>query len=168
MSPTRTIAGLALLLATPAAHAQPNPGPSEAQGGQVKIENAWARATAPRAEVGAVYMTLTAPKSDRLVGVSSPVAGKAEVHEMAMENGVMRMRETQGVMLPANQPVVLGPGGYHVMLMGLKAPLKTGDTIPLHLTFASSPPADVTAKVEGVGASGPASRSPAHQGRGPG
>ncbi|MBV8911828.1 MAG: copper chaperone PCu(A)C [Acetobacteraceae bacterium] len=122
-----------------------------AQGGLVKVDGAWARATPPRAEVGAVYLTLTASTPDRLVGVSTPAAAKAEVHEMSMENGVMRMRETSSLALPAGQPVVLGPGGYHIMLTGLKGPLKPGQTIPLHLTFASAPPADVTVNVRGTG-----------------
>jgi copper(I)-binding protein len=137
----------AALLSSAGALAQSNP---------VKVENAWARATPPRAEVGAVYMTLTASGPDRLVGVSTPAAAKAEVHEMSTENGVMRMRETPGIMLPAGQPVVLGPGGYHVMLMGLKGPLKQGQTVPLHLTFASAPPVDVTAAVGDIGGSAPA------------
>ena len=137
---------LAVLLAAAGAQAQSNP---------VKVENAWARATPPGAQVGAVYLTLTAPGADRLVGVSSPAAERAEVHEMSMDNGVMRMRETPGVLLPARQPVVLGPGGYHIMLMGLGHPLKQGQTVPLRLTFASSPPVDVVAQVEGIGATAP-------------
>jgi len=68
---------------------------------------------------------------------------------------VMRMRETPGIVLPGGQAVTLGPGGYHIMLMGLKAPLKEGQTVPLHLTFASGPAVDVAAKVLGPGASGP-------------
>jgi len=129
-------------------------GAAFAQAEEVRVEQVWARATPPRAEVGALYMTLTAPMADRLVGVSTPAAAKAEVHEMSMENGVMRMRETAGIVLPAGQKVVLGPGGLHVMLMGLKAPLKQGQTIPLHLTFASAPPVDTVAKVQGAGATG--------------
>ena len=132
-------------------------GPALAQPGPVKAERAWARATAPRAEVGAVYLTLTAPSADRLVSASTPAAAKAEVHEMSMENGVMRMRETPGLALPAGRPVVLGPGGYHIMLMGLKAPLKQGQTVPLHLTFAAAPPLDIEVPVGGTGASGPPS-----------
>ena len=139
-------AALALLL----------PAAALAQQGQVKVENAWARATPQGAEIAAVYMTLIAPKPDRLVSVSSPAAMKAEVHEMSMEGGVMRMRETPAVTLPADQPVVFRPGGYHVMLMGLARPLRQGQTVALHLTFANSAPADVTAQVEGIGASGPA------------
>jgi periplasmic copper chaperone A len=143
MSPRLFAAALASSLAVSAAFAQSGP---------VKVESAWARATPPRAEVGAIYMTLTAPTADRLVGVSTPAAAKAEVHDMTTENGVMRMREVAGgLSLPAGQPVVLGPGGYHVMLKGLQAPLKPGQQIPLHLTFASAPPLDVTATVRGLG-----------------
>lgn len=148
MTRTLSLAAIAALVAG-AACAQSNP---------VKVENAWARATPPRAEVGAVYLTLTASAPDRLVGASTPAAAKAEVHEMSMDGGVMRMRETAGIMLPAGQPITLSPGGFHIMLTGLKAPLKEGQTIPLHLTFASAPPVDVTAKVGGVGATAGAAR----------
>jgi copper(I)-binding protein len=126
--------------------------PAYAENQPVKVENAWARATLPRVEVGAVYLTLTAPTADRLVAASTPAAAKAEVDEMAMENGVMQMRETPGVMLPANQPVTLGPGSYHIMLIGLKAALREGQTIPLHLTFATAPPADTIVQVRAPGA----------------
>ncbi len=134
------------------------PAAAGAQQVQVKVENAWSRATPQGADIAAVYMTITAPKADRLVAVSSPAASKAEVHEMSMEGGVMRMRETPALMLPPDQPVVLRPGGYHVMLTGLAQPLRAGQTVALHLTFANAPPTDITAQVEGIGASGP----PAH------
>ncbi len=128
---------------------------AQAQNATVMVTNAWARATPPGAEVGAVYMTLRAPTADQFTGVSTPAAAKAEVQEMNVQNGVMSMRETPGIMLPANQPIVLGPGGFHVMLTGLAHPLRAGQTIPLHLTFADSAPVDVTATIQGVGAIAP-------------
>lgn len=80
-------------------------------------------------------MNITAAEGTRLVGVSSPVAGVAEVHEMKMENDVMRMRAVAGLDLPAGQTVSLKPGGYHLMLMDLKAPLAKDSTVPVTLMF---------------------------------
>ena len=87
------------------------------------------------------------------------------VHEMTMDGNVMRMRPVPGgLALPPGQAVTLQPGGYHIMLEGLKSPLKQGQGIPLHLTFAKSNPVDVTATVAAIGASGPASGAAAHSG----
>jgi copper(I)-binding protein len=122
---------LTLLLASSAAQAQSAP---------VRAENAWSRGTPPGADVGAVYLTLTASVADQLVGVSSPAAARAELHEVNMQGGVMQMRATAGVMLPAGQPIALAPGSYHIMLVGLKQPLRPGQSVPLHLTFAKAPP----------------------------
>jgi hypothetical protein len=80
-------------------------------------------------------MNITAKDSTRLVGVSSPAAGVAEVHEMKMENDIMRMRSVTGLDLPAGQTVSLKPGGYHVMLLDLKAPLAKDSTVPVTLRF---------------------------------
>ena len=106
------------------------------QAAAVRAEQPWARATAPQQKVGGAYVTLTSPADDRLVGVSSPVAGRAEVHEMRMDGNVMRMRElTDGLALPAGKPVALAPGGHHIMLMDLKQPLVAGQVIPVQLRF---------------------------------
>lgn len=83
-------------------------------------------------------MVLTAKESTRLVGVASPVAGVAEVHEMAMEGDVMKMRAIAGLDLPAGKAVELKPGGYHVMLMDLKLPLQKDTTIPVTLVFKNA------------------------------
>ncbi|MDH5352013.1 MAG: copper chaperone PCu(A)C, partial [Betaproteobacteria bacterium] len=77
------------------------------------------------------------PNAARLVGVSSPVAGVVEIHQTKMEGGVMRMRPVQAVELPAGKAVELKPGGYHVMLMQVKSPVKEGDTVPLTLVIES-------------------------------
>ena len=136
-----------LLLASLAAHAQAP---------EVAVSNAWSRATPPGAGTGAVYLTLTSPAGDTLTGVSSPAAKMAQVHEMSMDGNVMRMREVKGGLpLPAGTPVTLQPNGYHVMLMGLKAPLKRGQTLKLHLTFAKAPPEDVTAPIGALGSTNP-------------
>ncbi|MDT7951558.1 MAG: copper chaperone PCu(A)C [Acetobacteraceae bacterium] len=131
---------------------------AQAPAPQVQASNAWSRATPGGASTGAVYLTLSSPAGDTLTGVSSPLAKSASVHEMSMDGNVMRMRPvTGGLPLPAGQPVMLRPGGDHIMLEGLKAPLKQGQSVPLHLTFAKSAPVDATATVAAIGASAPGS-----------
>lgn len=134
-------------------------GAAAAQTGAVQITKVWARATPAKAENGAAYLTMQAASPDRLTGVSSPVAGKAELHEMTMTGDVMKMRQVAGIDLPAGKSVTLKPGGYHIMLIGLKQPLHVGDKVPLTLTFAKAGPQQVEATVEGVGAMGPAGAS---------
>ncbi len=103
---------------------------------EVEIRNPWVRISVQGQSATGAYMTLTARQDSRLVGVSSPVAGVAEVHEMKMDGGVMKMRAIDGgLALPAGKPVELKPGGYHVMLMDLKAPLPKGGTVALTLVF---------------------------------
>ena len=109
---------------------------SWAQAQTVEVQNAWARATVQGQKASGAFMTLTAQTPGRLVSVSSPVAGVAEVHEMKMEGDVMKMRAlTNGLELPAGKPVEFKPGGYHVMLMDLKLPLQKDTTIPVTLVF---------------------------------
>jgi periplasmic copper chaperone A len=102
---------------------------------QVAVADAWVRATVPQQQASGAFMKLTAPKGMRLVEARSPVAGVVEIHEMAMQGDVMRMRAVSGLDLPAGKPVELKPGGYHVMLMALKQTLNAGDTVPLTLIF---------------------------------
>ena len=133
-------------------------GPASAQQikvGDLVLDHAWARATPGGAKVGGGYLTIenkgTTP--DKLIGGSSPAAGKIEVHEMAMNNNVMTMRPVKdGLPIPAGQSVTLAPGGYHIMLMGLKAPLKKGDKVPVTLSFEKAGEVKVTLDVQGVGA----------------
>ena len=102
----------------------------------VDVKGAWARATVQGQKATGAFMTLTAKDRGQLVSVSSPVAGVAEVHEMKMDGDIMRMRAVEGGLeLPAGKAVELKPGGYHVMLMDLKAPLQKDTTIPLNLVF---------------------------------
>jgi copper(I)-binding protein len=105
--------------------------------GDLEIEKPWARATAPGAAVGGGYLVIRnkGASGDRLVGVSSPASARVEIHEMAMEKDVMRMREVKGVDVPAKTSVEFKPGGYHLMLVELKAPLRQGDKVPLTLRF---------------------------------
>lgn len=102
---------------------------------QVKVEGGWARATVQGQKATGAFMKLTAPQATRLVAVSTPVAGVAEIHEMKMEGSVMKMRALPALDLPANQAVELKPGSYHLMLMDLKAPLMKDSSVALTLTF---------------------------------
>jgi periplasmic copper chaperone A len=133
------------------------PGAARADDAMVTVEQPWARATPGAAKSGAVYLTLTdhgAP--DRLIGVSTPAADMAMLHESFVENGVSKMRMLDGVALDASKPVALHPGALHIMLEGLKAPLKVGSSFPLTLTFEHAPPQTVTVTVLKAGAPGPA------------
>lgn len=102
---------------------------------QVTVGEPWVRATVAAQKATGAFMTLTSVQPVKLVGVSSPAAGTVEVHEMKMENDMMRMRQLPALDLPAGQLVKLAPGGYHLMLLDLKQPLKDGDKIPLTLEF---------------------------------
>lgn len=101
----------------------------------VAVDGAWARASVQGQKATGAFMRLTAPEATRLVRVESPVAGVSEVHEMKMEGDVMKMRALPGLDLPAGKAVELKPGGYHVMLMDLKAPLAKGASVSLTLVF---------------------------------
>lgn len=102
----------------------------------IDVKAAWARATVQGQKATGAFMTLTAKDATKLVGISSPVAGVAEVHEMKMDGDVMKMRAVEGGLdLPAGKAVELKPGGYHVMLMDLKTPLVKDTTIPVTLLF---------------------------------
>ncbi len=102
----------------------------------VDVKDAWARATVPGQKATGVFMKITAKSDTKLVGLSTAVAAVAEVHEMKMDGDVMKMRAVPGGLdLPAGKTVELKPGGYHVMLMDLKAPLKKDSTIALTLLF---------------------------------
>src|SRR4051794_40473988 len=95
-----------------------------AQTGGVEIKDAWARATPGGADNGAAYLTLVSPPGDRLTGVTSPAAEKAQLHEMTNDHGVMQMREVAALDLPPGKPVTLKPGGLHIMMLGLKHSLQ--------------------------------------------
>src|SRR5207248_2151652 len=97
-----------------------------AQTGPVDIKDAWARATPGKAENGAAYLTILSPAADRLTEVSTPVANKAELHNMTTEGGVMKMRSLSALDVTPGEPATLKPGGTHVMLMGLNRPLTAG------------------------------------------
>jgi len=129
---------------------------------QVTVSGAWARGTVPGQTATGAYMQIRSADGATLVGVDSPAAGIAEVHEMRMEGDTMRMRGVEKLELPAGRTVELKPGGYHVMLMDLKGPLKKGDTVPIRLKVRSKSGAtqeiEVKAEVRDLAAAGGSSR----------
>lgn len=153
-----TLAGLALsTLLTGAAWAQ---APAA-----VKVDGAWARASVPGQKGTGAFMTLTAPQGARLVGASSPAAGVTEVHEMKLDGDVMRMRAVPVLELPAGKAVELKPGGFHIMLLDLKAPLAKDGTVPLTLSFKDAKGADSKLELTvpvATSAPGAAPGAPAH------
>jgi len=130
------------------------PGGASAQA--IQVVDAWSRPTPPGIDVGVVYFTIrNAGKTDRLLRVSSPVAQRAELHVSAMKDGVMKMEGLSSVDVGSAAPVAFEPSGRHVMLMGLKRPLKEGDVFPLTLTFANAGPVETRVRVRGIGGAGP-------------
>jgi periplasmic copper chaperone A len=130
----------------------------EIKAGDLQIEHPWSRATPGGAQVAAGYLVITNKGSapDRLIGGTSPVAGKVEVHEMAMKDKVMTMRRVPGGLpIGAGKSVTLAPGGYHIMFEDLKAPLKEGTKFAATLEFEKAGKVDVTFDVQGVGAQAP-------------
>ena len=101
---------------------------------QVAVSGAWVRATAPGQKVAGAYLKITSTATAHLVGGSSPVAKTVELHEMSMENNIMKMRPVARLELPAGKPVELKPGGYHLMLIDVKRTLVNGESVPLALT----------------------------------
>ena len=104
---------------------------------QVTVSGAWVRGTVQGQTAAGAFMQLRSADGATLIGVDSPAAGIVEIHEMRMEGNTMRMRGVEKLELPAGQAVELKPGGYHVMLMDLKAPLKKGETVPIRLKVRS-------------------------------
>lgn len=102
---------------------------------QVTVEEPWIRATAPGQTIAGGYMKLKSATPTVLVGVRTPLTARAEIHEMSMEAGVMKMRAVSRIDLPAGTTVELKPGGYHLMLMNLDRRLRDGETVPITLIF---------------------------------
>ena len=150
----RTIAGAVFVTSLFSAplHAQ------EVKAGDLVITQAWSRATPGGAKIAGGYLTIAnkGAAADRLIGGSADVAGKLEIHEMTMNNGVMTMRPlAKGLVIEPGNTAKLAPGGYHLMLMDLKGPLKQGDKLPVTLEFEKAGKVKVAFDVQGVGAKGP-------------
>ena len=147
------LVGLALLAAAclPAAA-------QETKVGDLTLSDLWIRATPPKAPSAAGYFTITnsGKEVDRLIAASSTLAGKAELHQMAMKGGVMTMRPIKGgITIPAGGKVTLAPDGLHLMFAGLKGDLKEGGTFPVTLTFEKAGKVDTALPIVAIGAKGP-------------
>ena len=101
----------------------------------VEVKDAWIRGTVPAQKATGAFMEITGKANVRLVSAESPVAGTVEIHSMSMKDGVMKMFPVDAVDVPAGKTVKLAPGGYHVMMMGLKQQMKPGERVPMKLTF---------------------------------
>ena len=131
---------------------------------QVQVKDAWARPALQGQAATGAFMSLMSSDGARLIGASSPVAGVVEIHEMVMEGSVMRMRAIPGLDLPPGRSVELKPGGYHVMLMDLKRPLKAGDRVPVELRIETKDKRLVTQPIEvEVATRAPATAADAHK-----
>ena len=131
----KTLATLALLLAFGAQ-------------AQTTLKDAWVRGTVAGQKATGMFGQIVSTSGGKLVSASSPVAGVVEVHEMVMDGNVMKMRAVIGLDLPAGKAVELKPGGYHLMLMDLKSPLKVGEKIPVKLRFERAGEVEVLLQVE--------------------
>lgn len=147
---SRTLAGFSLALFATLAAAQST----------VRVESPYARATVPGQPAGGGYLKVTnmGKEADRLLAVSADVSKSVELHSMSMEGDVMRMRQVDGIDVPAGGSVELKPGGLHIMFIGLKGPLKAGDTFPATLKFAKAGEVKVTVQVNAASAA----TAPAH------
>jgi copper(I)-binding protein len=147
------LAGFAQQPAAQQPAAQP-PGaqqPATQQSG-IRIDHAWSRAALAGHE-GVVYLTITATgAADTLSAVTTPVAATAGLHQSIDDHGVMKMRPVASLPIEPGKPVTLAPGGYHIMLTGLKQPLKEGDSFPVTLSFAKAGQVTATATVARAGA----------------
>lgn len=141
----------ALLSATGLTHA------ADYTSGKLRISQPWARATAPGAASGGGFLAIdNKGPTDRLVSASAAVADSVELHTMSMEGNIMRMAKLErGIEIPATGKIELKPGGLHIMFIGLKAPLKQGESFPLTLKFEKAGEIRVDVKIESLGAAAP-------------
>jgi copper(I)-binding protein len=131
----------------------------EVKAGDLVISQAWSRATPGGAKIGGGYLTIEnkGTAADRLIGGSGDISAKVELHEMKMDNGVMTMRPLdKGLAIEPGKTVKLAPGGYHLMLLDLKSPLKQGDKVPVTLEFEKAGKVKLTFDVQALGAQAPA------------
>jgi copper(I)-binding protein len=151
----RAIAGAVLLSMLSLASARAE----DVKAGDLVISQAWSRATPNGAKIAGGYLTIDNKGAvpDRLIGGSGDIAGKVEVHEMTMNNGVMTMRPLdKGLAIEPGKTVKLAPGGYHLMMFDLKGPLKQGEKVPVTLEFEKAGKVNLSLDVQGLGAQAPA------------
>ncbi|WP_454692269.1 copper chaperone PCu(A)C [Achromobacter aloeverae] len=141
------LAAALALAAHGAAHAH------DFKAGAIEIDDLWMRATAPGQSVGGGYMEIDndGKQADRLLSITSPIADSVEMHETRTENGVSSMRATGPVTIPPDSEIKFAPGGYHLMFLKLKQPLKQGDEVPATLVFEHAGAVDVRFKVKPIG-----------------
>ncbi|MCA6120589.1 copper chaperone PCu(A)C [Bradyrhizobium sp. WSM 1704] len=155
------LAALTAAVVSTAAHAE------DVKAGDLVITQAWTRATPNGAKIGGGYLTIENKGSapDRLIGGSGDIAGRVEIHEMAMDNGVMKMRPLdKGLAIEPGKTVKLAPGGLHLMMLDLKNPLKQGDKVPVTLQFEKAGKVTVSLDVQSVGAQSPGGDHSGHGG----
>ena len=156
----RAALAAAILLATPSfAH------DGVVHVGDLNISLPFTRATLPNAPVGGGFLTIenTGAEPDRLISATSTVSGDTQIHEMAMQGDVMKMRQlVEGLEIPAGETVALSPGGFHIMFLGLKQAFVEGETIAVTLTFEKAGSVEVLLPVEAAGADAPAAAGHAH------
>jgi copper(I)-binding protein len=134
--------------------------------GELTIAHPYARATVPNQPTGAAYMTIenTGKNVDKLIGATSPIAKSVQLHSMSMQGNVMKMREASEIELKPSTKTEMKPGdGYHLMLFGLKQPLKAGDKFPVTLTFEQAGKAEISVWVEDKAAPAPEKEARSHQ-----
>ncbi len=139
---------LAVFVLTVAGSAQAH----EIKVGDIQIIHPWARASAGPSRAGAAYFSISndGASADRLISAATPMAKKAQLHTHIMDAGVMKMRHVKGIEIAPGDTAALEPGGAHVMLMGLRGPLKEGEPFPLTLTFEKAGSIEITVEVQGV------------------
>jgi len=132
----------------------------EAKVGSIKVEQAYTRATVPGQQVAGGFMKIEnkGGGTDQLISASSPAAGEVQLHEMAMEGNVMKMRQVKDIPVPAGGSVELKPGGLHLMFMNIKAPLSAGESVPVKLKFAKAGEVEVKMPVNAMGQAGGAAK----------
>ncbi len=133
--------------------------------GQIGVATPWARATIGAGETGVVYLTVhnRGTATDRLIAVSTPIAKRAALHTHKMDKGVMRMRPVEAIELAQGKTITLAPGGTHIMLMGLKYPLREGGMFPLTLTFAEAGSATIAIDIQSATAAGGHAHKSGHE-----
>jgi hypothetical protein len=133
--------------------------------GDLKIIHPWARSTVSAQTTGGAFIVKidnTGTVADRLIAASTPVAERVELHQMTMQGNVMKMREVNGIDIPAGGSVSLAPGQYHMMMFGLKKPLLTGETVPMTLKFEKAGEVPVQLKVEAMAPGGDMGHAASH------
>lgn len=151
MNHLKSLGAISLIAFSAIAFAHSDKKDQEYRVGQLKIENPYARATAPGQKAAGGFMKIeNKGAADQLVSASSPVAGEMQLHTMAMDGNVMRMREVKTIDVPANGSVELKPGGLHLMFMDIKTPLKAGEAVPVKLKFQKAGEVEIKVPVRDI------------------